>query len=74
MDDDSTTPSVVLQTRVAPNKPPIGNTQFLLGLRNVNMRALMLNDAPEVCIVHASTRSLHCRQVSYDFIFAGWCV
>jgi hypothetical protein len=49
VDDNETPPSQLLQTQAAPKAPPIGNTMFFLGLQGVNLRALMLSDAPEVC-------------------------
>lgn len=47
-DDGVSPPATLLQTNAAPAGPPIGNTQFFLGLDGVKLRALMLNDAPEV--------------------------
>ena len=45
-DDTVHPPRILLQTDGTPSGPPIGNTQFLLGV-DFDMRALLLNDAPE---------------------------
>ena len=48
MDEDVSPARLLLQTTESPPGPPIGSTQFLLGIETIGVRALLLNDAP-VC-------------------------
>ena len=73
LDDDVSPPSVLLQTNAAPAGPPIGSTQFLLGLRAVNMRALMLNDAPEVQCTSAVVASAFFFALVSARLLLLWC-